>query len=48
MIDQAPEFRKGHSIVLGFVVLAWILIAANVYVTMACLWFTGTASKFEH
>lgn len=33
--DQAPEYRKGHSIVLGFVVLAWILIAANV---RYCIW----------
>ncbi|KXN90243.1 hypothetical protein AN958_04034 [Leucoagaricus sp. SymC.cos] len=33
--DQAPKYRKGHSIVLAFVLLAWILIAANV---SYCLW----------
>ncbi|XP_006460083.1 hypothetical protein AGABI2DRAFT_66982 [Agaricus bisporus var. bisporus H97] len=32
--DQAPRYLKGHSIVLAFVVLAWLLIAANVYVSM--------------
>ncbi|KZV72119.1 MFS general substrate transporter [Peniophora sp. CONT] len=28
--DQAPSFQKGHSIVLGFVVLAWVFTAINV------------------
>ncbi|VDB90095.1 unnamed protein product [Peniophora sp. CBMAI 1063] len=28
--DQAPSFKKGHSIVLGFVVLAWVFTAINV------------------
>jgi len=29
--DQAPTYIKGHSIVLGFLILAWILIAVNVW-----------------
>ncbi|KAF7776169.1 hypothetical protein Agabi119p4_4562 [Agaricus bisporus var. burnettii] len=33
--DQAPRYLKGHSIVLAFVVLAWLLIAANV---CYCIW----------
>lgn len=28
--DQAPKYIRGHSIVLAFLILAWILIAANV------------------
>ncbi|KAF7352804.1 MFS transporter [Mycena venus] len=28
--DQAPTYIRGHSIVLGFLILAWILIAVNV------------------
>lgn len=32
LLDQAPEYRRGHSIVLGFVLLAWVLTAANVCV----------------
>lgn len=33
--DQAPQYIKGHTIALSFVVLAWVLIAANV---CYCLW----------
>jgi len=29
--DQAPTYIKGHSIVLGFLILAWILTAVNVW-----------------
>ncbi|KAJ6613475.1 MFS transporter [Mycena sp. CBHHK59/15] len=29
--DQAPTYIKGHSIVLGFLILAWALIALNVW-----------------
>lgn len=32
LLDQAPQYHKGHKIVLAFVILAWVLIAANVYV----------------
>ncbi|KAJ7095367.1 MFS transporter, partial [Mycena belliarum] len=28
--DQAPTYVRGHSIVLGFLLLAWVLIAINV------------------
>ncbi|KAJ7179140.1 MFS transporter [Mycena filopes] len=28
--DQAPLYHRAHSIVLGFLILAWILIAVNV------------------
>ncbi|THV08576.1 MFS general substrate transporter [Dendrothele bispora CBS 962.96] len=28
--DQAPKYVKGHSIVLAFLILAWLLIGANV------------------
>ncbi|KAJ7498941.1 MFS transporter [Mycena latifolia] len=28
--DQAPTYVRGHSIVLGFLLLAWVLIAVNV------------------
>ncbi|CAK5262720.1 unnamed protein product [Mycena citricolor] len=30
--DQAPKYIKGHSIVLGFLILAWFMIAVHVYV----------------
>ncbi|KAJ7591075.1 MFS general substrate transporter [Mycena floridula] len=33
--DQAPNYIRGHSIALGSLVLAWILIAANV---LYCRW----------
>ncbi|KIK68185.1 hypothetical protein GYMLUDRAFT_216829 [Collybiopsis luxurians FD-317 M1] len=33
--DQAPRYIKGHSIALAFLILAWVLIAANV---CYCLW----------
>ncbi|KAJ3912728.1 MFS transporter [Lentinula edodes] len=33
--DQAPKYIRGHTIVLCFLILAWILIAANV---CYCLW----------
>ncbi|KAF8469445.1 MFS general substrate transporter [Gautieria morchelliformis] len=33
--DQAPQYRRGHSITIGFVCLAWVLIACNV---LYCLW----------
>jgi MFS family permease len=29
--DQAPDYIRGHSIVLGFLILAWILMAINVW-----------------
>ncbi|EEB92258.1 hypothetical protein MPER_09262 [Moniliophthora perniciosa FA553] len=32
---QAPKYIKGHSIALGFLCLAWVLIAANV---LYCAW----------
>jgi len=28
--DQAPTYHKGHSIVLGFTLLTWVLVALNV------------------
>ncbi|KAI0347207.1 MFS general substrate transporter [Trametopsis cervina] len=28
--DQAPAYKKGHSIALGFVSLAWVFVALNV------------------
>ncbi|KAJ7180067.1 MFS transporter [Mycena crocata] len=30
-VDQAPTYKRGHSIVLAFLILAWILIAVNVW-----------------
>jgi len=33
--DQAPRYIKGHSIVLAFVCLAWVLMGANV---VYCMW----------
>ncbi|KAI0053623.1 MFS transporter [Auriscalpium vulgare] len=33
--DQAPRYIKGHSIVLGFVCIAWLLVGANV---LYCRW----------
>ncbi|KAJ6599082.1 MFS general substrate transporter [Mycena vulgaris] len=33
--DQAPTYVRGHSIVLGFLVASWFLIAANVFY---CSW----------
>ncbi|KAF8812453.1 MFS general substrate transporter [Phlegmacium glaucopus] len=33
--DQQPEYIRGHTIVLSFVVLAWFLVAFNV---CYCLW----------
>ncbi|KAF5393828.1 hypothetical protein D9757_000037 [Collybiopsis confluens] len=33
--DQAPRYIRGHTIALCFLILAWILIAANV---VYCLW----------
>ncbi|KAI0321820.1 MFS transporter, partial [Amylostereum chailletii] len=33
--DQAPEYVKGHSIVLAFVCMAWLFMCANVYY---CRW----------
>jgi hypothetical protein len=30
VLDQAPRYIRGHSIVLAFQILAWLLIAANV------------------
>ncbi|KAJ6539330.1 MFS general substrate transporter [Mycena capillaripes] len=33
--DQAPTYIRGHSIVLGFLILSWILIAVNVWY---CTW----------
>ncbi|RDB22580.1 hypothetical protein Hypma_010216 [Hypsizygus marmoreus] len=33
--DQAPNYRRGHCIVLAFVILSWVLIAANV---CFCMW----------
>ncbi|KAA1466484.1 MFS transporter [Dentipellis sp. KUC8613] len=33
--DQAPRYVRGHSIVLGFVCMAWIFTAANV---LYCIW----------
>ncbi len=32
LLDQAPQYNKGHKIVLAFVILAWVSTAANVYV----------------
>ncbi|KAJ7276379.1 MFS transporter [Mycena haematopus] len=29
--DQAPTYIRGHSIVLAFLILAWILVAVNVW-----------------
>jgi len=34
-LDQAPKYHKGHTIVLACVILAWVMIAANV---LYCLW----------
>lgn len=28
--DQAPQYKTGHSIVLGFVAAAWVFVALNV------------------
>ncbi|KAF7355303.1 MFS general substrate transporter [Mycena sanguinolenta] len=33
--DQAPTYIRGHSVVLGFLILAWILTAINVWY---CAW----------
>ncbi|EKM59177.1 uncharacterized protein PHACADRAFT_205354 [Phanerochaete carnosa HHB-10118-sp] len=33
--DQAPQYKTGHSIVLGFVVAAWVFVALNV---IYCMW----------
>ncbi|TFY72976.1 hypothetical protein EVG20_g18 [Dentipellis fragilis] len=33
--DQAPRYVRGHSIVLGFVCMAWVFTAANV---LYCMW----------
>ncbi|KAJ7771055.1 MFS general substrate transporter [Mycena maculata] len=33
--DQAPTYRRGHSIVLAFLLLAWVFTAVNV---SYCLW----------
>ncbi|KAI0036750.1 MFS general substrate transporter [Vararia minispora EC-137] len=33
--DQAPQYVRGHTIVLGFVCMAWVLITANV---AYCIW----------
>ncbi|KAK7470670.1 hypothetical protein VKT23_002092 [Stygiomarasmius scandens] len=33
--DQAPRYVKGHSIVLAFLILSWLLIGANV---LYCIW----------
>ncbi|KAJ7433827.1 MFS general substrate transporter [Mycena galericulata] len=32
--DQAPTYKRGHSIVLGFLLLAWALTAVNVWYCM--------------
>lgn len=29
---EAPKYRKGHSITIGFVALAWVAMFCNVYV----------------
>ncbi|PFH50852.1 hypothetical protein AMATHDRAFT_192456 [Amanita thiersii Skay4041] len=34
-VDQAPEYIRGHSIALAFVIFAWIMVAANV---TYCMW----------
>ena len=31
-VDQAPAYKKGHSIALAFVAVAWVFVALNVYV----------------
>ena len=28
--DQAPKYIRGHTITLAFVVMSWVLMAANV------------------
>ncbi|TFK75926.1 MFS general substrate transporter [Pluteus cervinus] len=33
--DQAPKYIRGHSIVLAFEIMAWIMTAANV---LYCMW----------
>ncbi|KAI0770830.1 MFS general substrate transporter [Irpex lacteus] len=33
--DQAPAYKKGHSIALAFVAMAWVFVALNV---AYCLW----------
>lgn len=33
--DQAPQYKTGHSIVLGFVAAAWVFVALNVYVEIS-------------
>ncbi|KAF9495674.1 MFS general substrate transporter [Pleurotus eryngii] len=33
--DQAPKYIRGHSISLGFLILAWLLVAVNV---SYCMW----------
>ncbi|KAI7961702.1 hypothetical protein MJO28_002191 [Puccinia striiformis f. sp. tritici] len=33
--DQKPHYRKGHSIALAFVCLAWVMLATNV---IYCAW----------
>lgn len=40
--DQAPTYHKGHSIVLGFVCLTWVLIACNV---AYCKWENKARSE---
>ena len=35
-LDQAPEYRTGHSIVLAFVSAAWVFVALNVSVPAHC------------
>lgn len=39
VIDEAPTYHKGHSIVLGFCCLTWVLVAFNVYVFRPWLLF---------
>ncbi|KAI0080891.1 MFS general substrate transporter [Panus rudis PR-1116 ss-1] len=33
--DQAPDYKRGHTITLAFVVMSWLFMAANV---SYCLW----------
>lgn len=36
-LDQSPKYIRGHSITLAFVVMAWVFMAANVFVSSGVL-----------
>jgi hypothetical protein len=33
--DQAPQYKKGHSIALAFTCLAWLMLGSN---SLYCAW----------